>query len=187
MKSPALLLDDHKHIVRAINILEQMAVIAGKGGSLDEGDVEYILEFLRSFADRHHQGKEEGVFFPALLQDRAQKNYHELCGLIFEHNQERSLVEGLEDAIRTKKTKDFVFCADRLIKNVRAHLQKEDEVLFLLADSTLSPSDDERVAGDMKNYERQWQETVLAGLLRRLDEVEVKYLGKTRVGTAFNK
>ena len=178
MKSTALLLEDHRHLLRALSVLEEMAKRAQRGESLNERDVEDLLEFFRSFGDRHHQGKEEGVLFPELLQDRAQKNYQELDHLIFEHDRDRSLIEGLQDSILTKNAKDFVYCAGRLIEILRAHIHKEDEVLFALVDSTLTPSQDERVAQDMKSYDQLWQDKELSGLLAQLDHLESKYVVK---------
>jgi hemerythrin-like domain-containing protein len=175
MRATALLREDHKQILRALNILERMSARAQRGGGLEESDLEHILQFLHGFADRHHQGKEEGVFFPSLLKDRSQKHYPELCKAIFEHDRERSLVEGLQDSARTRNTKDFVYYANRLIAVLREHIEKEERILFELADSTLSGAEDDRVVTDMQNYELTWQQNVLSQLLSRLDELESRY------------
>jgi hemerythrin-like domain-containing protein len=186
MKATALLTEDHQQIRRALDVLAQMSAKTTQGGTFDAADAQYLLEFLKQFADRHHQGKEEGVFFPALLQDRNQKNYPSLCALIFEHNRERSLVEGFEEAIRTHKAKDFSFYADRLVEVLRTHIQKEQDDLFTLADSVLNAKQDERVALEMRDYERSWQEAELPQLLRRLAELEAVYLADTNARRVAN-
>ena len=84
--------------------------------------------------------------FPALLRDPGQKNYRELCGLIFEHDRQRSLIEGLHDSIATKEPKDLVYCVTRFVEILRHHIQEEEQTLFPLANSTLSPAEDERIA-----------------------------------------
>jgi len=58
-------------------------------------DIETILRFLRVFADDHHQAKEESALFPELRRTSA-GNQGPLRQMTFEHDQERSLVEGLE-------------------------------------------------------------------------------------------
>lgn len=177
MKATQLLMDDHKQILRALVVLEQMVVRVEQVEMLNS-DVKDIVRFLSHFADRHHhQGKEEGILFPALMQDRGQKNYRELRAMIFEHNQERSLVEGIEESIQTRRTLDFIFYAGRLVQILRAHIQKEDQILGGLVDSELSPQEDDRVARDLLNYEHVWKEKELPGLLHRLSEMESKYLG----------
>jgi hemerythrin-like domain-containing protein len=182
MKATTLLKEDHRNISRALDVLEMMTAHVKNGGNLNERDALDLVAFLQKFADRHHQGKEEFILFPALLQDRYQKNYGQLCRLIFEHNQERSLADGLEEAIRTKNTKDFIFCAYQLVEKLRAHIEKENRILFDLADSALSPADDEQVTAEMQNFESLWKERVLPTLLHRLDEMEQSYVGSTHAG-----
>jgi hemerythrin-like domain-containing protein len=63
-------MNEHKHILRALYVLEQMAICADAGQSIDDQDVEQILEFLKTFADEHHQGKEEAILFPAMVNAR---------------------------------------------------------------------------------------------------------------------
>jgi hemerythrin-like domain-containing protein len=176
MKSRNLLLEDHGHILRALDVLDEMAARAQRGQAPDEKDVKGVVEFLTGFGDSHHQAKEECVLFPALLRDRGQKNYRELCHLVFEHNRQRSLIGGITDSMRSRKTKDFVYCATNLVKILRTHLKEEDDVLLPLMESTLSPADDDRVVRDMKAYDREWQDKELSGMFRSLHNLESKYL-----------
>jgi len=179
MKTTKLLMDEHKHILRALNVLEQMAVCAERGEAVGDQDVEDMLRFLKGFADDHHQGKEESVLFPAMLKASHPLQGTALNQMIFEHDQERSLVEGLEDALRTKQGSEFVYFAQRLVHILRTHIYKEDHILFELADSILSEEEDARAAHDLNEYDGEWKEKVLDGLLERLYRMEWKYLGRT--------
>jgi hemerythrin-like domain-containing protein len=182
MKSTALLLEDHKHILRALRVLEEMAALVKRGNKKNDKDVQDVLEFLNGFADRIHQGREESILFPALLRDPGQKNYKELSGLIFEHNRQRSLIEGLHDSIASKEPKDFVYYATRFVEILRHHIQEEEQTLFPLSNSTLSPAEDERIAEGMQNEDRVWQDQNVARLLHQLDYLESKYTAKTPTG-----
>jgi hemerythrin-like domain-containing protein len=172
MKSTNILKDEHKTITRALNVIERMAIRKESGAPLEVRDVEDVLSFLHLYADEHHQGKEEMILFPALLKDRAQRNHKALSQLIFAHNQERSLVVGLEESFRTNRDSDFVYYARRLAQILRAHIESEDRSLFPLADETLAPHEDEEVARELTDFERHWKESVLRGLLFRLSEIE---------------
>jgi len=138
--------------------------------------VQDILDFLGGFGDRVHQGREEGILFPALLLDHEQKNYRELCSLIFEHNRQRSLIQGLQESLLAKDKKDFVYCANRLVEILRLHIGDEEETLLPLANSTLSSDQDERVEADMKKQDEVWQQQNIPLLLGRLDQLESKYV-----------
>ena len=175
MKSIELLLDDHKHLLAASDVLAQMAACAEGGQVVSQTDLRDLLRFLEEFGDRHHQGIEEGVLFPALLLDPAQQHYQRLCGLIFEHERQRSLVVGLHDSLFTSNTKDFIYYARRYNDVLRAHIKEEEETFFPLVASTLSDLDDKRVEQDMKTYDAVWQEKELSPQLQRLSEMALKY------------
>ena len=49
MKSTALLLDDHKYILRVLEVLEEMATRARHGQEPDGQDLKDLLEFLERF------------------------------------------------------------------------------------------------------------------------------------------
>ena len=91
MRCTQLLMDDHKVILRALEILRAMATMTEQDQDVAPDDVHELLEFLRDYADESHQGKEESVLFPVLLnaKDRAQAG--PTHAMIFEHDQERSL------------------------------------------------------------------------------------------------
>ena len=178
MKATRLLMNEHKQILRALNILEQMASCVEQGQTVDPQDFEDILRFLKMFADEHHQCKEEAVLFPAMIDAAPEDQKLALNQMVFEHDQERSLVEGLEDALRTKKDKDFVYFAERLVHILRTHVYKEDHVLFDLADEIFSREQDDAVACELQAYDSAWKERVLDGLLGRLNKMEWKYLGR---------
>jgi hemerythrin-like domain-containing protein len=145
------------------------------GAAVSQENARDLVALLKGFGDRHHQGKEEAVLFPALLRDPQQEHYAKLCSLIFEHDQERSLIDGLEEAVETRNTKEFLFCANRIVEATRAHIHGEDTCLLNLIDSVLSPVDDERVATELREFEHSWQSEVLPNLLKRLDELELEY------------
>jgi len=180
MKATALLIEDHHHLRRALNVLRHMSARARQNAEFDPGAASKLLRFLQDFADQHHQGKEENVLFPALLRDRHQKNYPSLCALIFEHNRERSLAEGLEEAIQTKAASDFSYYADRLADVLTRHIEVEERDLFALADAVLDPHQDAAVAEEMRRYEQVWQVEKLPAQLRILAELETEYLGRAR-------
>jgi hemerythrin-like domain-containing protein len=72
--------------------------------------------------------------------------------MIFEHDQERSLVEGIEDALYTKKGIEFVLYVRHLTSLIRAHVQKEDNMLFRIADGSLSEEQHESIAAEFNKF-----------------------------------
>jgi hemerythrin-like domain-containing protein len=124
------------------------------------------------FADEHHHLKEEGVLFPEVMRT-SEAQAGPLRHLLFEHNQERSLVEGLEDALYSGKSAEFVLFANRLTDRVRNHIQKEDGILFPILEVLVSSQFDEKICREFEKFQ------LGLGLLDDLRRLESKYLSKT--------
>jgi len=171
VKCTDLLRQDHKIILRSVDILQRM-VEAENTERVDYNDVATLLRFLRIFADEHHHMKEESVLFPELMRI-SQAEAGPLRHLLFEHSQERSLVEELEDALRRTKTAEFVVSANRLTESVRNHIRKEDGILFPILDILISSELDEKVSSEFEKFQLNFS------LLEDLQRLESKYLKKT--------
>ena len=171
MKCTALLMDDHKIILRCLDVLGQMGVNVANGSPVDSEDLSAILRFLRVFADDYHQTKEESALFPEIMRT-AKGEETAVRHMLFEHDQERSLVEALEDALYTKQSPDFVYYADRLTALIRNHIYKEDHILFDIVDRSLSAEQDEKVTAELNKFQLN------VGLLADLRRLESKYLRK---------
>jgi hemerythrin-like domain-containing protein len=175
MKCTELLDKDHRIILRAVDVLEQMADEVKKGQSVDARDVESIVRFLKEFEDEYHQTKEESALFPILLKNSGAQQA-KLGQMLFEHDQERSLVEGLEEALKTQHGPDFVHFATRLITLLRAHIYKEELALFGLIENTLSDQQDRCVVAEFSRFDEQLESCSGNDLLKRLHILEDKYV-----------
>jgi hemerythrin-like domain-containing protein len=175
MKATRLLTEEHRYILRSLDVIVEMASRVANGEAVDDRDVDSILQFLQAFGDDHHQEKEEAILFPALLKASKDEEHECLCQITFEHNQQRSLLEGIEDALRTRKGQDFVYYANRLAELVRVHIRDEDEEVFKRADAILSPEEDERIAAEFAAYDSPRRAERLRALLERLIALEIKY------------
>jgi hemerythrin-like domain-containing protein len=171
MKCIDLLKKDHTIILRALDVLDHMAARTEENKPVEPEDIKAILRFLRGFADKDHQTKEECALFPGLMRDAA-INGGPLLQMIFEHDQERSLVEGLEEALYTKKGADFTYFAHRLTALIRTHIHKEDDILFRIAEKSLSAEEDECITSELEKFQT---DRTLIDDLQRLEWV---YLGR---------
>ena len=171
MKCTDLLMQDHKIILRALDVLDQMAKRVEDRQPLEREDVEVILRFLRFFADEYHQGKEESALFPQLRRTASPQN-GPLNQMLFEHDQERSLVEGIEDALHTKNGSQFVHFARRLIELMRDHVRKEDLILFRIIGDLLSAEQDDTVVAELGKFD------IDPRYVSNLRELERKYMRK---------
>jgi hemerythrin-like domain-containing protein len=178
MKSTKFLMQEHKLILRALDVLDNMAVWAEKNGAVDEVDTDNILEFLRWFADAHHQAKEETILFPALKRAAAAQERH-VAHMMLEHERERALIEEIEAAVRTARMPEFVACVSKLSSTLRNHIYKEDDILFEFTKTALQPAVDDAVVAQLEKFDTNLDKEFLADKISGLRALEWKYLRRT--------
>jgi hemerythrin-like domain-containing protein len=177
MKTTNFLIQEHKLILRALDVLDAMSASVEKNGTVESFDVGKILDFLRWFADAHHQAKEETILFPA-LESAAASQRRSVEHMTLEHDQERALIEEMEKDLRLANLSEFVACANRLSSTLRNHIYKEDRILFETADAVLSPQEDDAAFERLCRFDTVSDKQALEERLRELRSLEWKYLGR---------
>src|SRR3974390_1721670 len=129
MKATDFLSQEHKVSLRALDVVDAVTASVEAQGTVVTEDVDTILDFLRWFADAHHQAKEEAILFPAIKASGASEE-RPVQHMMFEHDQERQSIEDLERNVRLSKLPDFAAAANRLTAALRNHIYKEDNLLF---------------------------------------------------------
>jgi hemerythrin-like domain-containing protein len=93
MKTPTdMLRDEHALILRALKSLEAAVERLAADQSLPGGWWDDMLAWLRTFADRHHHGKEEDVLFPAMIKAGVPSRGGPIDVMLDEHADGRALI-----------------------------------------------------------------------------------------------
>jgi hemerythrin-like domain-containing protein len=136
----AILRDEHVIILRALDALETAVGRLEAGHGPPDAWWDDVLHWLRTFADRSHHGKEEDLLFPAMIRAGVPSGGGPIDVMLEEHERGRALVRAMaatSGADRAAAARDYVVL-------LRAHIDKENEVLFPLADAILT-DDEQRV------------------------------------------
>jgi len=119
------------------------------------------IDFIRSFADRCHHLKEEKVFFPALEEKGIPREGGPIGMMLMEHEEGRSYVKAMAGALDGWE-KGLELSQSVVIENARAylrllreHIQKEDEILFEMADNVLSAEEQKQLLRLFEEHERE--------------------------------
>jgi hemerythrin-like domain-containing protein len=171
-------MQEHKLILRALDLIDAMIVTAEQSGNVDEVDLGKVLDFLRWFGDAHHQAKEETILFSA-LKDAAKSEDRPVQHLILEHDQDRSLIEQIETAVRVARIPEFISCANKLSSTLRNHIYKEERILFEEACLALDDETDDKVLARLTRFDTAFDKELLDVTLRNLRALEWKYLRRT--------
>jgi hemerythrin-like domain-containing protein len=131
-----ILREEHRVILRALDVLEAAAARLAAGQPLPDGWWPEIIAWLRGFADKTHHAKEESSLFPAMVKAGVPSAGGPVGVMLEEHERGRALVRAMEagePAARAAKATQFVAL-------LRGHIDKENGVLFPLADAVLDES-----------------------------------------------
>src|SRR5262245_43457851 len=141
MKCTELVFQDHATIRRGLDILDSIVAKLEHGERIEIADAIIVLKFIRIFGLEYHQVIEEQVLFPALHETRIED-------LSFEHEEHRSLMNGIDEALNTKRGLEFVRRARGFIALLRNHLNREDAILRNFPEDWLSMEQDEAVVSE---------------------------------------
>ncbi|MOA20975.1 Hemerythrin HHE cation binding domain protein [compost metagenome] len=169
---------EHDAILEALQVLERMAEQADRG-AIATADLTAFLGFLREFVDRCHHGKEEGLLFPAMARAGLAEHGGFIDELLAEHVQGRALVQAMAQAgTPTINAAEFAAAATAYAEHLRAHIAKENDTFFPMAERLLDTPTMEALHQAFAEHEAK---VIGAGrheqLHQLLHQLKAKYLG----------
>jgi hemerythrin-like domain-containing protein len=141
------LIDDHTHIQKLMDVMERITNVKDP----DVEHLEFIVQFIREFADGCHHAKEEGLLFPKLVDKGIPKEHGPIGMMLMEHDEGRSYVKGMADNIvlyKSGKKEALQAIFQNMTAYVillRNHIAKENNVLFRMADQILTNEEQTRL------------------------------------------
>lgn len=148
------LLHEHEAILFALKILTNINRKLEAASQVDSADLSAFVGFLKEFADKCHHGKEEGLLFPALAASGVPEAGSSLGVLLKEHEEGRRWIAGMSAAIApVLDAAAFIRAAQSYTELLRAHIDKENEVMFPIAERVLSPEHLESLYEAFEEYE----------------------------------
>jgi hemerythrin-like domain-containing protein len=140
MKATEILMSEHRVIERVITSLEAATARLENGGAIEPAFFLEAADFIKGFADGCHHRKEEGVLFKTMVDYGMPSDGGPVGMMLMEHEQGRVFTRGMRAAAEKLQTGDDSARA-AVIQNARGytallrqHIQKEDGVLFPMAD-----------------------------------------------------
>ncbi len=144
MQATQVLRDEHEGILAMLAVVEAAAIRVRDGKSVPANLFTDAAGFFHNFADKCHHNKEEAQLFPALVEHGIPEEGGPVGVMLAEHEQGRELIRGLSAAADRYASGDQA-AVPALVSNalgyaelLRAHIAKENTVLFVMADQVLT-------------------------------------------------
>lgn len=161
MKVTEELIQEHNLIQEVMAIAVQIAQDIRDGHADKLESMEEIVHFLQKFADQYHHGKEEKYLFPALVNSGVAVENGPVGVMLKEHALGREYIAGMTESLEKLKAGRGANVAKILVRNtesyadlITAHIKKENEVLFPMAQKVLHLNEQNKLETEVRAFEQ---------------------------------
>jgi hemerythrin-like domain-containing protein len=143
MKATEILMEEHQVIQCVLNTLEKAATRLSAGEVVSPAFFLEAADFIKGFADGCHHRKEEGVLFPAMVNNGLSRESGPVAVMLAEHEEGRRLTRGMRQAAEQLQAgeasarEEVVRNALGYVRLLRQHIYKENNILFPMADKII--------------------------------------------------
>jgi hemerythrin-like domain-containing protein len=155
-----VLMAEHELILEALDALEKKVAAIQTGAAPDRVYFEKAVEFLRGFADKCHHGKEEDLLFKRMAERGFPVQGGPIAVMLSEHQAGRAFIRGIAEGTAKlgtdpAATKQIAENARGYVDLLRAHIGKENNILFPMADRVLGPEDQAYLSKEFERFEAE--------------------------------
>ncbi len=157
MKPTDILRHEHDVIMLVLDAAD--AIVLSEG--IDVADVRSITDFVKNFADGCHHAKEEKELFVRLGKHGFSSEQGPVAVMLHEHEQGRAYIRNIIGALPLAEKGDrnaIGVVKENLagyVRLLRGHINKENNILFPMSDSVLTPVDQRELETQFERIERE--------------------------------
>jgi hemerythrin-like domain-containing protein len=155
-RATEMLSDEHRVIERVLDVMEKLTQ-SSVASSLESW--KKVLDFARHFADQCHHLKEEKILFPAMEKHGIPNEGGPIGMMLIEHEEGRSYVASMFAAMARVEANDeaakesLLASARAYLRLLREHIQKEDQILFRIADDVVPAEEQKQLLRAFEEHE----------------------------------
>ena len=135
-----------------------------------------MAEFIREYADAHHHGKEEEILFATMIEHGFSDTTGPLAVMLADHTEGRRLtgtvreIGGRPGELTADERREAAAALEGYAELLGAHIWKEDQVLYPMAERALVGESWETVSARCAAFDAAKEATGGPGRLRALGE-----------------
>ena len=161
MTATEILRHEHKIILKVLETVRHEAQAIADTGKLNVKNLNKMLDFFRVFVDQCHHGKEEEYLFPTMEKRGIPADKGPIPIMLHEHIGGRNAVKALSEALAQVRQGDVEATGAVAVnlaildEHLRSHIDKENEVLFPMADKVFTPEDQQTLVASFEKHEAE--------------------------------
>jgi hemerythrin-like domain-containing protein len=153
MAAIEILRNEHRVIEQVLECVAAIAERSALQGAWDSEAATLAIEFFRTFADGCHHHKEEEFLFSLLEAKGWSRQAGPTGQMVREHRLGREHLDAMSRAVAGDDAAAFRQASENYVRLLREHIAKEDNVLFPMANCTLTPCDEDWLAEQFTRHE----------------------------------
>ncbi len=176
------MMNEHQVILRILASLNELISRLQNGNTVPREHIEKFAVFLKNYADKLHHGKEEERLFKKMVSFGFPREYGPIGVMLAEHNSSRENVKilseiGIGNGELTQEEIDkLIVSTKEYIQLLFFHIQKEDNILYPMAQQSLSEDAFDELDEECSEYEKNWFKTdEIKNLYKAADELMAMY------------
>ena len=162
MQARGPLMIEHRLIERMISIIKEALTQIESTQDVDPVFVDTAVDFIRTYADRTHHGKEEDILFRDLdKRELSAEDQRIMQELIDEHAFGRQTTQALVEANTRYRNGDKTALTD-ITSKLRTitefypkHIEKEDKVFFPSCKTYFTDEEDKAILSDFWEFDQK--------------------------------
>lgn len=171
------LMIEHRLIERMVALIGKEVERIRKTDDIDILFIDTAVDFIRTYTDQTHHGKEEDILFKVLAgKEMADDEKKVMDELIDEHVQGRTTVRTLVDA-RNRYVAGDTSAIDIIIENFDflvdfypKHIEKEDKVFFPAVMKYLPTAEQENMLQEFNVFDQQMIHNKYRDIVERIEK-----------------
>lgn len=170
--------NDHVYIMRLLDVMEQMVLNC----ATDTAHMEMVVNLIKTYADDFHHAKEEQILFPLLVEKGFSNEQGPVSVMLHEHVEGREFVKGISERIdvykagNTSALPKIYHYMQGYIDLLRTHIEKENNVLFRMADKALSSDEQIKLLNKFAAIEKQYDKGQIDESILEIEGLEAFYM-----------
>lgn len=175
MTPTKMLSEEHQNILKITSALIKECDTLESGRALDKNFFEKAIGFIRNYADKFHHAKEEDILFAEINKGNANMHCNPTQQMLYEHEQGREYVKGIEDGLKNNNVKKVIENARGYASLLQEHIWKEDNILYPMVNQALPSAIQESILQEFKKAEsKRFKKGIKEKYLKLAKEFEAR-------------
>jgi hemerythrin-like domain-containing protein len=176
-----VLVEEHEVILRIIAVLNAAAEKLAAGQEVSPDVFRQAVDFIRTFADQCHHGKEQDLLFPALEQRGVPRDGGPIGVMLYEHDLGRAFVKQMANGTEawaagdTEAKSEVIEGARGYAQLLAQHIHKENMVLYPMGNRVLSEADQQELLEKFEEVEEAMGEGTHERYVALVEELEAQF------------